>query len=309
MIVISRMSTAAISAAFTLCVAAGHADAADPAGQQRAGFNQVDAALGPALLDQPTTVDRAEPGQYVFSAPPRESARAAGEIYGPIAEYLSKVTGKQIVFRYSGNWINYQSEMRKGEYDLIFDGPHLNAWRAAHLQHHILVKAPGDITFVVAVRRGNDKLRDLGQLMGRAICGMSPPNLGTLTVLGQFDNPLRQPLIVSTRSWDGIYQEMQAGRCAAAILPERNLAKYDPQGTAARIIFKARAYPGQAFSAGPRISPEDQAKIARAMISPDARGATAHLRDAYALNGDFLPVGKNEYAGVASMLKDSWGYQ
>lgn len=309
MIVASRISITAISAAFILYIATGHADAADPAGRQRLNFSQVDAASGTALLDESTTAGNAGPGQYVFSAPPRESAQAAGEIYGPIADYLSKVTGKQVVFRYSGSWINYQSEMRKGEYDLVFDGPHFNAWRAVHLRHNILVKAPGDTSFVVAVKRSNDNLQDLKQLTGRAICGMSPPNLGTLAVLGQFDNPLRQPLIVSTRSWDGIYQEMQAGRCAAAILPVRNLAKFDPQGTAARIIFKARPYPSQALSAGPRISPEDQAKIAHAMISPGARSATAKLRDAYALSGDFLPAGKDEYAGVASMLRDSWGYQ
>ena len=309
MMVTTRSSAIAVSFAFVLCAVSGNTAAADPVGQQKVSFNQTHAASGPALLDPSAPASEAGQGQYVFSAPPRESTRAASEIYGPIAEYLGKVTGKQVVFRYSSNWINYQSEMRKGEYDLVFDGPHLNAWRAAHLQHRILVKAPGDSSFVVAVKRNNDKLQDLRQLMGRAICGMSPPNLGTLTVLGQFDNPLRQPLIVSTQSWDGIYQEMQAGRCAAAILPVRNLAKYDPQGMATRIIFKAKTYPSQALSAGPRVSREDQAKIARAMTSPDARSATAKLRDAYAFSGDFLPVGKDEYAGVASMLKDSWGYQ
>jgi len=309
MIVTTHASTLAITAAFVLCVCTGNADATDPAGQQKVSFNRADTVSGPALLDRSMAPDAAEQDQYVFSAPPRESAQAANEIYGPIAEYLSKVTGKRVVFRYSSNWINYQSEMRKGEYDLLFDGPHLNAWRAAHLQHNILVKAPGDTTFVVAVKRNNDKLQDLKQLMGRAICGMSPPNLGTLTVLGQFDNPLRQPLIVSTQGWDRIYHEMQAGHCVAAILPTRNLAKYDPQGTATRVIFTAKTYPGQALSAGPRISPEDQAKIARAMTLPEARTATTKLRDAYALSGDFLPVGKGEYAGVASILKDTWGYQ
>lgn len=309
MIVTTRSSAIAFSVTFVLCMCAGSADAADPAGQQKVSFNRADAASGPALLDRSMAPGGAEPGQYVFSAPPRESAQAANEIYGPIADYLSKITGKQVVFRYSGNWINYQSEMRKGEYDLVFDGPHLNAWRATHLQHNILIKAPGDTTFVVAVKRNNDKLQDLRQLMGRSICGMSPPNLGTLTVLGQFDNPLRQPLIVSTQSWDSIYREMQSGRCTAAILPTHNLAKYDPQGTATRVIFKAKAYPSQALSAGPRISTEDQAKIARAMTLPDARSATAKLRDAYALSGDFLPAGKDEYAGVASILKDTWGYQ
>jgi len=286
------------------------ATAADPAGQQKVGYSPAGAALAsPALLEKAPATASAEPGTYVFSAPPRESAQAAAEIYGPIAEYLSAVTGKQVVYRQPANWIAYQTEMRKGEYDLVFDGPHFNAWRASNLQHNILVKAPGEHSFVVVVKKDNDKVHELKQLTGRGICGMSPPNLGTLTVLNEFDNPMRQPLIVSTESWNTIYSGIQTGRCTAAILPARNLAKLDPQGTATRVVFKAKAYPNQAFSAGPRMAAEDQAKIARALTLPDSRTATTKLRDAYALSGDFQPAAKDEYAGVASILKDTWGYR
>jgi ABC-type phosphate/phosphonate transport system substrate-binding protein len=283
---------------------------ADPAVAQKVGYSPADTAFAsPALLGQSPTTASTEAGTYVFSAPPRESTQAAAEIYGPIAEYLSAVTGKKIVYRQPANWIAYQTEMRKGDYDLVFDGPHFNAWRAANLQHNILVKAPGEHSFVVVVKKDNDKVRELKQLTGRGICGMSPPSLGTLTVLNEFDNPMRQPLIVSTDSWDNIYRGMQSGRCTAAILPARNLAALDPQGMATRVVFKAKAYPNQAFSAGPRVSPEDQVKITRALSAPNARTATAKLRAAYALNGDFQIAAKDEYAGVASILKDTWGYR
>jgi len=286
------------------------ATAADLSGPQRVGYSPASAALaGPALLEKSAAPASTEPGTYVFSAPPRESAQAAAEIYGPIAAYLSAVTGKKVVYRQPANWIEYQADMRKGDYDLVFDGPHFNAWRAANLQHNILVKAPGEHNFVVVVQKNNDKIRDLKQLAGRGICGMSPPSLGTLTVLNEFDNPMRQPLIVSTDSWSNIYSSMQAGRCTAAILPVRNLAKFDPQGTATRVVFKAKAYPNQAFSASPRIAPEDQTKIARALSSPEARTATSKLREAYALSGDFQLTTKSEYTGVASILKDTWGYR
>jgi len=297
-------------AALVLGTLSTAAMAADPSGQQKVGYSPAGTAFtSPALLEKSPATASTEPGTYVFSAPPRESAQAAAEIYGPIADYLSAITGKKVVYRQPANWIAYQAEMRKGDYDLVFDGPHFNAWRASNLQHNILVKAPGEHSFVVVVKKDNDKVRELKQLTGRGICGMSPPNLGTLTVLNEFDNPMRQPLIMSTESWNTIYSGMQAGRCTAAILPARNLAKFDPQGTATRVVFKAKAYPNQAFSASPRITPEDQVKIARALSVPNARTATANLREAYALNGDFLPVAKDEYAGVASILKDSWGYR
>ena len=245
---------------------------------------------------------------YVFAAPPRESAQAAMEIYTPIAEYLSRVTGKPVTFRHTENWVAYQTEMRKGQYDIVFDGPHFNGWRAGKLQHNILVRAPGDHSFVVVVRKDNDKVQELRQLGGRSVCGMSPPNLGTLTVLKEFDNPLRQPVVQSTESWSNIYQAMLNGRCAAAILPTRVLAKYDPQGGSTRSIFKTAIVPNQAFSAGPRVTPEDQEKIARALTAPEARTVLARLNDSYALSGDFLFATRNEYTAMSGILKDTWGY-
>lgn len=287
---------------------AGPALAADPI--QKVNFSNS-ATTGPALLgaDSTPVTGTGEPDTYVFAVPPRESAQAAAEIYTPVADYLSRVTGKKVVLHQAPSWINYQTEMRRGDYDLVFDGPHFNAWRSANLQHNILVRAPGDHNFVVVVRKDNDKIHDLKQLAGRAVCGMSPPNLGTLTVLNEFDNPMRQPVIQNTLGWNNIYRTLQAGQCTAAILPARNLAKYDPQGTATRVLYKAKTYPNQALSAGPRVSPEDQAKIIRAFTTPDSRLATAKLRDAYALTGDFQPANQAEYAGIASILKDTWGYR
>lgn len=305
-----RFSSTLTLSALVLGSLSTTATAAGPAGQQKVGFAPANAAFaGPALLEKSTAAAATGSGTYVFSAPPRESAQAAAEIYGPIADYLSAVTGKKVVYRQPANWIAYQAEMRKGEYDLVFDGPHFNAWRVANLQHNILAKAPGEHSFVVVVKKGNDKVRELKQLAGRGICGMTPPNLGTLTVLNEFDNPMRQPLIVSTDGWAKIYDGMQANRCTAAILPARNLAKFDPQGMSTRVVFKAKAYPNQAFSAGPRVAAEDQAKIARALSAPEARIATGKLRDAYAVNGDFQAANKDEYAGVAGILKDTWGYR
>lgn len=302
----TRLSHSALAAAVALGLFSAGAGAADPAAQQKVSFGAAGSAGSPALLERAA---EAAAGTYIFSAPPRESAQAAAEIYGPIVEHLSRITGKNVVLRYPANWIAYQTEMRRGDYDLVFDGPHLNAWRASNLQHSILAKAPGDHTFVVAVKKDNDKIKELKQLAGRAICGMSPPNLGTLTVLGEFDNPSRQPVIQNTESWDQIYSAMQTGRCAAAILPARSLAKYESQGVTTRVIYKAKAYPNQAFSAGPRVSREDQAKIARALTHPEARSITSKLRDAYALGGDFQAASRDEYSGIAGILKDSWGYQ
>ena len=136
---------------------------------------------------------------------------------------------------------------------------------------------------------------------------MNPPNLGTLTLLSQFDNPARQPVIVNAEGWENIYKNLMADKCSAAVLPIKNLEKYD-RGTFTRVIFKAKSLPNQAFSASQRISSEYQAKITQALVAQQASEPTAKLREIYAVEGNLIAASKEEYAGLGKWLKDTWGY-
>jgi ABC-type phosphate/phosphonate transport system substrate-binding protein len=246
--------------------------------------------------------------ELIFSAPPREPAEVAKELYEPIAAYLSKAIGKKVTFRYPGSWGVYQGTMQKGGYDLVFDGPHFNGWRMAKLQHNILVKIPNDFTFVTVTKRENDKITNIKQLAGLTVCAHAPPNLGTLTLLSQFDNPARQPVLISTDGWDNIYKGMVAGLCVAAVMPTKTLEKLDKSGAATKIIHKAKSLPNNALSASPRVSPEDQEKIARALVSSEASGPTEKFRQAYNVGKGFVPANKQEFVGLGELLKNEWGY-
>ena len=66
--------------------------------------------------------------------------------------------------------------------------------------------------------------------------------------------------------------------------------------------------PDQAISAGPRVSPADQAKIVAALTAPEAAGPTEKLRAAFR-GGDRLVAAKNEeYAPWADLLRGQWGF-
>lgn len=244
----------------------------------------------------------------VFTAPPRETAAEGIVRYAPIAEYLSKVTGKKIIYRHPGTWGVYRTKMLRGEYDLVFDGPHFNSYRADKLNHNILVKIPKRHEFVVIVNKNETRFSDLQKMGGRTFCTHAPPNLGTLVLLNQFTNPARQPVIINTKGWKKIYDGVVSGRCTAGILPILNLKKYDAAHNQAKILFKAEALPNQAFSAGPRVSAEDQAKIAAALVAPEAATPTAKLRAAYKVGANFAQTNNQEYRGIAAFLKNEWGY-
>ena len=247
--------------------------------------------------------------EYIFSAPPRETGENETEVYQPIAEYLSNATGKKIVYKSSNDWLSYQDKMRKGTYDLVFDGPHFVSWRMARLQHVPLVKLAGDLAFVVVVRKDNDRINDVSSLAGRAVCGLAPPNLATLTLYNQFSNPVRQPLIMETQSFALAYQGVIDGKCLAAVMRDQMFNKLNKEREAVRVIFHSPGVPNQAFSAGPRFTAEDRVKITQALLSPKARVAIAQFFSRYSKDKDLIPATDAEFSNLQVLLKDTWGFE
>lgn len=246
---------------------------------------------------------------YVFSAPPRGEGGDESDVYQPIAEYLSAAIGKKIVYRHSDNWLTYQNEMRKGTYDLVFDGPHFLSWRIEKLQHEPLVKFPGKLAFVVITRKDNDRIQSVSNLAGRTVCGMPAPNLATLTLYSLFDNPARQPLVREAKTFKQAYEDMIAGKCVGAALRDAAFNKLDKGKNAANVLFHSKGVPNQAFSAGPRFTAEDKQKIVKAMLAPEAKVKLALFLDRFNMKDkDLLPASRAEFEGVALLLKDTFGF-
>jgi ABC-type phosphate/phosphonate transport system substrate-binding protein len=244
----------------------------------------------------------------VLSSPPRDSAEEGARRFGPMAEYLSMVLDRKVVYRHPGTWGGYQSDLQRDAYDLVFDGPHFVSWRIEKHLHHALVKLPGDFLYVGFVRKENADIQNIDKLAGQPVCVHAPPNLGTLMLLSAFDNPSRQPNIVITKGYDNIYKGLMEGRCVAAMLPAKHLLKHDKDGVHTRVIYSHRPYPQQALTAGVRLSADEKVKIVNALTAPGAQDALADFRSAYALSGWFVPAGDQEYAGLGAYLKTVQGF-
>jgi ABC-type phosphate/phosphonate transport system substrate-binding protein len=245
----------------------------------------------------------------VLAAPPRDNAEEGVKRFGPFADYLSKVLGRKVVYSNPSTWGGYQSDMQRGVYDLVFDGPHFVSWRIAKTRHNVLVKLPGEPLLVVAfVRQKNSRTRELKQLAGQTVCAHAPPNLGTLMLLSLFDNPSRQPSIVVKEGFGNIYQGVIDGKCVAGIVPKKNLLKKDKDSSQTRVIYEHAPFPEQALTAGPRLSAAEQVKVAEALITPEATSALASFREAYGYSGSLVRTGNAEYAGYDAYLKSVPGF-
>ncbi len=265
-------------------------------------------AIVTLMLMMGATPATANTNELVLSAPPRGKVENENKTYQPVAEYLSKATGRKIVYRHIDNWLSYQSEMQKGKIDIVFDGPHFVSWRMAALQHEPIAKLPGKLAFVAVVRAGDQEINDPSDLAGRAVCAFAPPNLATLTFLAQFENPARQPRIVNVESFGQAYKMMLAGKCRAAVLRDVLFKKLDGEAKKARIVFQSSGVANQAFSAGPRLSAAEKTKVAQALVAPEAMVAIKTFLESENQGKALLPATPEEYRVHALLLKDVWGF-
>ena len=87
-----------------------------------------------------------------------------------------------------------------------------------------------------------------------------------------------------------------------------NLKRFHDSENLLRAIYMTQPIANQAFSAGPRISRDDQARIAAALVSPEASRVVSRLMAAYGADKGLSYASKEDYAGLDVYLKDTWGY-
>lgn len=245
--------------------------------------------------------------EYVFGFPPREGEAKAVAVYQPIADFLTKTTGKKFVLRYNDHWLGYQSAMQRDQFDLVFDGPHFIGWRQAKLQHVPLARLDGNLAFAIVSRKDNTRVKSIKNLTGRKVCGMAPPNLATLSFFAQFDNPARQPVLMRAQSFKDSFDSVVKKHCEAAVVQVAMVEKFDKDQQTG-IIFKTKPLPNQGFTASKRLTPELQEQIRAALLSEEGKAATAKLRAEYN-NRDLIAAGNSEYEGLGTLLKDVWGFE
>lgn len=246
--------------------------------------------------------------ELIFSAPPRESSAAGSELYGPLVTHLSELLGEKVSYSYPDNWLKYQRDLRKGRYDIVFDGPHFVSWRMAHLDHEVLVKLPGTLEFILVVNDTDQEITGAGDLIGKKICTIPPPNLATLTVISLFKNPVRQPEILGIRGDNKqVHEQFVAGQCRAAVFRK---SFYDKALSAAqksqlRILYQSKPLPNQALSVSGKINPEKRKEIIRSMTLGSGRKVSQSIAKRFGEDStkSFVAASPKEYADHSSLLE------
>lgn len=248
----------------------------------------------------------------VLTAPPRETVERGEALYGPLAHVLSQILGETVVYEHPRDWSEYTLKMRQNAYDIVFDGPHLAAWRIKHLEHVPVAKLPGDLFFLVATRYDDKEITRAHDLIntGTPVCGMPSPNLATIAVMEYFTNPIIQPDIYEVPSYDEGYSLLKVGKCRAVVLNAQYLTNLPAAEKAQlNVLFTSVRYPNQTVTTSKRITNAQRASISALLTNQNGVTEAQELLKVYTKQAKrFEPANMQEYAGMESILEEMWGW-
>lgn len=155
---------------------------------------------------------------------PPEQARL---VFQPLVDYLNDVTGLEITLAVDRNFHRYWLNARRNEAPpLILEDAHMAAWRMANFDYQPLVASATPTTFSL-LTTGALADDSPGDFVGRRISSLPSPSLGYLVLADWFDNPMQQPLILSTAtSWLDAVEMVFSAEVDAAIAPNNLVARY-----------------------------------------------------------------------------------
>lgn len=249
--------------------------------------------------------------EFIFVTAPTHSSQETTKLYTPIVDFLSKKTGKKFKLHIPHNFIQYSKQMQDGKYDMVFDGPHLSAWRVERLQHTPIIRFPGQIKIVIATQEKSKitKMKDLEY--GAKVCAFVPPNMLTMAMLSHFPSPARQPSLVRVQGFKKMMQCIKKGKGDAAVLRDKLWGKAKKSGASKGLHIIAKppqGYPERTFTVGPKINTELRTKITQLLLSKEGRKVSAPLLKRFKKK-NFIIANQGEYIGLSNLINTVWGFQ
>ncbi len=235
----------------------------------------------------------------ILTAPPRETPEAGKAIYAPLARYLSQILEQPVVYEHPLNWKRYEKKMKNDEYDIIFDGPHFAAWRIESQLAKPLVKLPGALRFVLVVRKSDQALREIPDMIGKTICTLPAPNLGALTLFSMYPYPARQPeYLLVNGGFKEISDAFVQKKCDGAILRSSYYYnKADEQfRDSTRVIKRSKGLTNQGITISRRVDPDSYPKLVNSLIRGEGKQALKPILERfYSKANTFIPASSVDY--------------
>jgi phosphonate transport system substrate-binding protein len=237
-----------------------------------------------------------------LSIQPTQSEERTREIFQPMADYISQLTGKKVELKTYPNFISFWSDTQKGgAYDIVFDAAHFIDYRNKNHDFTVIAKQPGIISISLIVPE-DSIVFDPGELIGKSISSLGPPSVAAAEISKMYDNPLRQPTIVEADNSQAVVEMMKEGKADAGMIPTPLVSGIMAGEGGINVVTTTDPVPSLAISVSPNISADDREKLAKGFLDADKTDAGKKMLEETSLN-PFEKAANKDFFGYSEMLE------
>jgi len=229
-----------------------------------------------------------------FGIVPQQSASRLAQIWAPVFDHLSQLTGRTIRFGTAKDIPTFEACLAQGAYDLAYMNPyHYTTFNAVAGYRAFARQTEKRLRGLVVVRQDSD-YQQLEDLSGMAIAFPSPAAFGA-SVIPRAEMRERQLGITPTyvKSHDSVYRAVAAGLFPAGGGVLRTFGNIpEDLRSELRVLYQTDGYTPHAFAAHPRIDADLVAEITQHMQAlaadrPDLLNAMGMAGVQSAADGDW----------------------
>ncbi|MBX2878401.1 MAG: phosphate/phosphite/phosphonate ABC transporter substrate-binding protein [Granulosicoccus sp.] len=207
--------------------------------------------------------------EYTFGIVPQQSAKKLAQLWTPVLQQLSQMTGMEIKFATAKDIPTFERRLAAGEYDFAYMNPyHFTVFNEAPGYVAMAHQSDKRIKGIVVVRK-DSKVKNLSALNDKRLAFPSPAAFAA-TILPKA-NMAKMGIDVDAKyvsSHDSVYMAVSRGLLPAGGGIVRTFNKTDPAvKDTLRILWTSSGYTPHAFAAHPAISSNDRETFARALTS------------------------------------------
>jgi len=248
--------------------------------------------------------------ELIFSAPPRGSEADERAMYEPLAKAMTRAIGEEVKYVYPNGFLEYSVKMQKGEYDIVFDGPHFSQWRVENLHHSILVNLPENLQFVVIMQKPNDTVTTMHDLVYNKVCAQMTPQLGTLMLLSNYTEHAVEPQLHLVKGEEKVFTDFKNGECSAAVLRDKRFYKLsDADRARYKVIYRSNVAPNDAITVDDKFTKEQRMALIKLLTNPEDMKVAKPIFDKFSRNAvAFDKADPQKFDGLDQLLSLSFGW-
>lgn len=230
--------------------------------------------IQPALLTTALLACLSLPAQaeLIFSTPPAQDKADTTALFTELASQLAEILDEPV--RYVApayGMSDYGKHVRKGDYDILLDGPQFAAWRIAKGMHKPVAQSDTQLSFLVVVPTTDTKTNSPEQLVNKTVCLQPSPNLSNLMFMSLYRDPFQLPDVRMVEGFKPIVDKVIEGTCSAGVIPaalyDKTLDK-DTQNKL-RIVYNTRPLPGLTLTVSNKVSDAKREDLTKRLTNAD----------------------------------------